>query len=53
MSGSGFGDDSSLVHVLLGDMPCDVEVVGDNSIQCVTKSSAKSHHINNFGYVIH
>jgi plastocyanin len=49
MSGSGFGDDSSLVHVLLGDVSCRVEVVSNNVIQCMTKSSAKTHYVNNFG----
>lgn len=49
MSGAGFGANSSIVSVLLGDMPCKIESVMDDSIQCVTKSSAATHKVDNLG----
>lgn len=47
--GAGFGENASLVEVLLGDVPCNVEGVSGDFIECVTQSSAKTHHIDNFG----
>lgn len=50
VTGAGFGTNSSVVSVLLGDNPCDIEYVTNNLIQCVTKTSSITHYVYNLGY---
>lgn len=49
MTGAGFGTNSSLVDVLLGDKSCNVEIVNNEVIQCVTRSSSTTHRVDNLG----
>ena len=49
VTGAGFGTNSSLVNVQLGDNPCDIEYVTNDLIQCVTRTSSITHHVDNLG----
>ena len=47
ITGGGFGTDPSQIEVLLGDHPCNVEVMADSLIRCVTSSTTTTHIIDN------
>lgn len=49
VTGSGFGDNSSLVEVDVGDVSCDVESVTNNQIVCLIADSGKVHDVTNLG----
>ena len=49
VTGVGFGNDSSLVEVDVGDVICDVESVTDTEIVCLIADSGEVHAVTNLG----
>ena len=51
IAGEGFGNDTSLVKVTIGNAPCEVKTVTDTEITCVTQRSCggRTVDIDNYG----
>ena len=49
LRGNGFGTDSDMVKVKMGNRSCEVNTVTDEQIECVTTDARRQHTIDNQG----